>query len=223
MSESRTRFHSRRAEVLDGGRCYMEAGSPPPPGSTPPQGPGSSGAIPTPQDAYETYPPAGRRPSRGWWAGAVAVAILALVGGYLVGYDRGQSSERDNYARVSPATTPSTSRASRPARPRAPRPARRAASSRARRRARRPASRRENSRARARARRRAQARRSADSPSWDTSLHYVIRVAEGPSSDVPYVISARTQMQAGDVYSLCQSDPTVVCVKPVTEPADSGG
>ncbi len=28
------------------------------------------------------------------------------------------------------------------------------------------------------------------------------------------MISTRTEMQAGDTYALCQSDPTVVCVKP---------
>jgi len=74
---------------------------PPHPRPTVP-GPPPTGAYPQP--AYGAYPeppygapPRSRQPGAGWWIGAALVAVVLGVGGYLVGHNVGQSSERDNF------------------------------------------------------------------------------------------------------------------------------
>ncbi len=201
----------------------MEAGSPPPPGSTPPQGPGPSGTTPTPHGGYETYPPAGGRPSRGWWAGAVAVAVVALAGGYLLGYDRGQSNERDNYAAGEPAYDAIYEQGVEAGAAKGAAAGETAGKQQGEAEGEKAGFEKGKQQGESEGTAAGASAALGGLTNWDASLHYIIKMAEGPSKDIPFVISARTQMQAGNVYSLCQSDPTVVCVRPVSEPADSGG
>lgn len=40
---------------------------------------------------------------------------------------------------------------------------------------------------------------------WSTDIPYVVQMADGPNSSVPYVVSERTQMQVGILYKICDS------------------
>ena len=46
---------------------------------------------------------------------------------------------------------------------------------------------------------------------WAPDSNYIVRVATGPSSQVPFVISRRSEMQSGSAYWLCSGNPTQVC------------
>jgi hypothetical protein len=158
------------------------------------------------------------RPSTGWWAGAAALAILTLVVGYAVGNSRGKSSERDNYEAGAPGYQAIYDQGSAAGRREGVAVGKRQGA-------------RVGAQAGEVAGRRAgfekgeaagEARGTQEGASaalgnltdWDTDDHYIIRVAEGASPDVPYTIATRTAMKAGDAYALCESDPTVVCVDP---------
>lgn len=188
----------------------MESGGP----SVPPAGP-AAGEYPPPPGAY---PPAKPRPGGGWWAGAAALVVLALAGGFLFGKSQGESSKADEYkagASGYDAIYQDGFAAGKTEGEQAGTAAGESAGE--------AAGKKEGAKAgfeKGKAQGEAEGTAAGATAalggltSWDTSAHYIVRVAGGPSDEVPYVISTRTQMQGGDSYALCQSDPTVVCVKP---------
>lgn len=186
----------------------MESGGP----SVPPAGP-AAGEYPPPPGAYEPPKP---KPGGGWWVGAIAAVVVALLGGLLIGKNQGESSKADEYkagasgyqaiydkgfaAGQSEGEQAGTSAGKK-------------------------AGQEEGAKAgfeKGKAQGESEGTAAGASAAlggltaWDTNGHYIIRVAGGPSDEIPYVISTRTEMQAGETYALCQSDPTVVCVKPQT-------
>lgn len=46
---------------------------------------------------------------------------------------------------------------------------------------------------------------------WDPDSNYIVKVSPGPSSQVPFVISRRSEMNNSDAYWLCVGNPTRVC------------
>ncbi len=48
---------------------------------------------------------------------------------------------------------------------------------------------------------------------WDPDANYIVKVSDGPSAEVPYVISRRSEMKLGSSYALCRQDPKQVCVR----------
>lgn len=188
----------------------MESGGP----SVPPAGP-AAGVYPPPPGGS---PPAKTGPGGGWWAGAVAAVVVALAGGFLFGKSQGENSKADEYkagASGYDAIYQSGFTAGKTEGEQAGTAAGETAGQQT--------GKAEGEKAgfeKGKAQGEAQGTAAGASAalggltSWDTTAHYIVRVAGGPSDEVPYVISTRTQMQAGDSYALCASDPTVVCVKP---------
>lgn len=184
----------------------MESGGP----SVPPGGP-AAGEYPPPPGAYTPPRP---KPGAGWWVAAVAAVVLAALGGLLVGRNAGESSKADDYkagASGYQAIYDDGFAAGKTEGQEAGTSAGKKAG--------------EQEGAKAgfeKGKEQGQAQGTAEGASaalggltdWDTKSHYIVRVAGGPSDEVPYVVSTRTEMQAGQTYALCESDPTVVCVKP---------
>ena len=46
---------------------------------------------------------------------------------------------------------------------------------------------------------------------WDPDSNYIVKVAPGPSSQVPFVISRRSEMNRDSAYWLCVGNPSRVC------------
>jgi hypothetical protein len=59
---------------------------------------------------------------------------------------------------------------------------------------------------------------------WNEGAYYVITMEAGTSDGVPYTIDTRTQLQSGTNYRICQSGgATQLCESPVTADAASTG
>lgn len=46
---------------------------------------------------------------------------------------------------------------------------------------------------------------------WDPDSNYIVKVSQGPSSQVPFVISRRSEMTSSAAYWLCVGNPSKVC------------
>ena len=46
---------------------------------------------------------------------------------------------------------------------------------------------------------------------WDPDSNYIVKVSPGPSSQVPFVISRRSEMNQDAAYWLCVGNPSRVC------------
>lgn len=185
----------------------MEAGGPPAPSQVP-----AEGAAPPPG----AYPPPRSRPSGGWWAAAVAAVVLALAGGYAFGHSKGEDAKADEYAKGASgyeAIYADGLAAGKKQGEQAGQATGQAEGAKA-----------GFEKGKSQGTAEGTAAGTADGAKaalggltdWDTNAQYIVRVAEGPSPAIPFVISTRTEMQTGNKYSLCQSDPSVVCVVPVS-------
>ncbi len=62
--------------------------------------------------------------------------------------------------------------------------------------------------------------------SWTDGSYYIVTMATGTETGVPYTISSRTQIQPGTNYRVCQSNEgnaTQLCESPVAASASTGG
>lgn len=62
--------------------------------------------------------------------------------------------------------------------------------------------------------------------SWADGSYYIVTMAAGTETGVPYTISSRTQIQPGTNYRVCQSNEgnaTQLCESPVAGSASTGG
>jgi len=196
---------------------------PPHPRPTVP-GPPPTGAYPQP--AYGAYPeppygapPRSRQPGAGWWIGAALVAVVLGVGGYLVGHNVGQSSERDNFDAGAPGYNDIYQQGFAAGKDQGT----------------------QQGQAQGKAQGAAQGEQAGleqgkqqgveqgtsagataalgGFTTWEAGAPYVIKVKAG-SESVPYQISSRTQMQPDTDYALCQDDPSQVCT--VAEASGTG-
>jgi len=199
-----------------------QPGPPQPPPTVP--GPPPTGAYPQP--AYGAYPeppygapPRSRQPGAGWWIGAALVAVVLGVGGYLVGHNVGQSSERDNFDAGAPGYNDIYQQGFAAGKDQGT----------------------QQGQAQGKAQGAAQGEQAGleqgkqqgveqgtsagataalgGFTTWEAGAPYVIKVKAG-SDAVPYQISSRTQMQPDTDYALCQDDPSQVCT--VAEASGTG-
>ena len=58
---------------------------------------------------------------------------------------------------------------------------------------------------------------------WSTTVPYVVEFGDGPNSEVPYVITTRTQMQPDVLYQICSSGENVCIAQPNGGGGGGGG
>ena len=190
-------------------------GGPPPGGGAPPPGYPPQGA---PQGQYLTEPPEPPRsaPGPGWWVGAIVIALLLGAGGYLLGQSNGENSEKDKYAAGQPAYqqiydqgyAAGQGKGQAQGQEQGAAAGKKAGF--------------EEGQASGKAEGTAAGADQAlgGFNSWEPGAPYIVRVQQGPSKEVPWTISTRTQMVQGTAYALCADAPESVCTK--TE-SSSGG
>ena len=181
-----------------------------PPGAPAPYG-GQVGQE-TPYQVAGYGPPPGR-PSGGWWAAAAIVAIAFLVGGLLIGtivernkYEAGKPAYdaiyNDGYAAGQGEGSYQGQKAGR----REGRKVGREIG---------------YQKGQAEGQKAGEIKGTADGASaalgglsgWDPQSNYIVKVSDGPSAEVPFVITRRSEMVRGSSYSLCFNDPQQVCVR----------
>jgi len=197
---------------------------PPPTGAYPQP---SYGAFPQPSSGAYPQPPYGApprtQPGAGWWIGAVLVAVVLGVGGYLVGHNVGQSNERDNFDAGAPGYNDIYQQGFAAGKDQGT----------------------QQGQAQGQAQGAAQGEQAGleqgkqqgeqqgveqgtsvgatqalgGFTTWEPGAPYVVKVKAG-SDSVPYEISSRTQMQPDTDYALCQDEPSQVCT--VAEASGTG-
>lgn len=188
----------------------------------PPAEPNTQAPSAYAQPAYAAPPPS-RQPGPGWWIGAVVVAAVLGVGGYLVGHNVGQSNERDNFDAGAPGYNDiyqqgfAAGKAQGTQQGQAQGQAQGAAQG--------------EQAGLEQGKQQGQQQGVAEGTSagaaqalggfttWQPGTPYVVKVSAG-SDSVPYQISSRTQMQPDTDYALCRDAPTQVCTVP--ESSDTG-
>lgn len=183
-------------------------GTAPPPGGAPPPGYPPQG-YPPGQYTTEPDPPKSGGPGPGWWVGAIVVALLLGAGGYLLGQSNGESSEKDKYAAGQPAYqqiydqgfAAGQGKGQAQGQQQGAAEGKKAGF--------------EEGQASGKAEGTAAGADQAlgGFNSWEPGAPYIVRVQQGPSKEVPWTITTRTQMQEGTAYALCQDAPTSVCTK----------
>jgi len=183
----------------------------------PPRSPSPGMQDPPPPAAYPqpSYaPPPSRTPGAAWWIGAIVVAAVLGVGGYLVGHNAGQSSERDNFDAGAPGYNDIYQQGFAAGKDQGT----------------------QQGQAQGQAQGAAQGEQAGleqgkqqgerqgveqgtsagatqalgGFTTWEPGAPYVVKVKAG-SESVPYEISSRTQMQPDTDYALCKDEPTQVC------------
>lgn len=182
--------------------------TPQPPGTPPPY------EAPVGQEApYQVAgagPPPGR-PGAGWWVAAGVVAVVFLVGGYLVGtiveknrYEAGKPAYDTIYnAGYAAGQGEGTSVGEKAGRKEGRRVGKEIG----------------YQKGKSAGLKEGQIQGTADGASaalggltgWDPDSNYIVKVAPGPSSEVPFVISKRSEMVRGRYYELCRRNPQQVC------------
>jgi hypothetical protein len=181
----------------------MEAGSPPP------------GPYPPGQYRTEVEPPRRPPPGPGWWVGAIVAALALAAGAFFLGQSVGASDERDEYAVGQPGYQAIYDQgfAAGQGKGQAEGQAEGAQAGKK-------AGFEEGEAAGETKGTKAGANAALGGFSdWVAGAPYIVRVKTGPSADVPWVLSTRTQMQPDTDYALCQTDPESVC----TEATGDGG
>jgi hypothetical protein len=183
------------------------------------QAPPPQGAYP--QSAYGAPPPPppSRQPGAGWWIGAILVATVLGVGGYLVGHNVGQSNERDNFDAGAPGYNDIYQQGFAAGKDEGTQQGQAQGAAKG------EQTGLEQGKAQG-VQQGVQQGTTAGATqalggftTWETGAPYVVKVKAG-SDAVPYQISSRTQMQPDTDYALCQDDPSQVCT--VAEASGSG-
>jgi hypothetical protein len=162
--------------------------------------------------------PSGRSPGAGWWIGAVLVAAVLGVGGYLLGHSAGENAERDNFVAgasgyeaiyqqgVAAGTAQGTQRGQAQGAAAGKQvgfeEGEQTGSAQG-----------EQAGLEQGERQGMVAGASAalgGFSAWEPGTPYVVKVQAGTTA-VPYEIDSRTQLQPNTEYALCQDDPTQVC------------
>jgi len=194
---------------------------PPPPASQDP----ATAAYPQP--AYGAPPPSSR-PGAGWWIGAVLVAAVLGVGGYLIGHNVGQSNERDNYDAGAPGydviyqqgfaagkgqgTQQGQAQGAAQGEQTGLEQGEQTGLQQGKEQGEQQGFKQGTSAGATQA--------LGGFTTWAPGAPYVVKVKAG-SSSVPYQISSRTQMQPDTDYALCQDEPTQVCTVAAASDTDS--
>ncbi len=157
----------------------------------PPGGPPAYGGPVGQEAPYQgaVYQPVPGHPGGGWWGGAVAVALVCLVGGVAIG----TIVERNKYEAGKPAYDAIFSAGYASGQGEGTYQGQKAG----------------------------EIQGTADGASaalggltgWDPQSNYIVNVQDGPSAQVPFAISRRTEMVRGSSYSLCNNNPQQVCVR----------
>jgi hypothetical protein len=195
----------------------METGGPsaPVPGDDRAPDPAPASARPgTPVERdYVTAPPSPGPPGTGWWVGAIVAALVLGVGGYLIGHNIGQSTERDNFDAGAPGYNDiyqqgvAAGKAAGTQQGQAQGAAQGEQAGL------------EQGKQQGEQQGVAEGTKAgADAAlggfsTWQAGAPYVIKVEKG-SGAVAYQIFSRTLMEAGTDYALCKDAPTTVCTVP---------
>ncbi|MFM8560556.1 MAG: hypothetical protein ACKOB9_00450 [Solirubrobacterales bacterium] len=179
----------------------------------PPQDPAPYGAQPGQQTPYQVAgsgPPPGR-PGGGWLVAAAIVAVLFLVGGLVIGtvvernkYEAGKPAYDEIYNTGYQAGQGEGSLEGEKAGRKEGRKAGKEVGF---------------QKGRTEGQKEGEIKGTADGASaalgglsgWDPDANYIVKVSDGPSAEVPFVISRRTEMVRGASYALCRQDPSQVC------------
>ncbi len=177
-------------------------------------------------------PSSSGKPATAWWVGAVAIALLIGVGGYLLGHSTGVSSTEDEYAEgtakyeeiynagAAAGTQVGQSAGEKQGKAQGVAAGEKAGFERGEEQGKKEGEAAGLEQGQAEGRQ-AGAEAALSFTSWNTGSPYIIRVQESSTADVPYSISTRTQMVAGKAYALCTGSATEVCVKTDTTAASS--
>lgn len=181
----------------------------------PPGGPAPYGGPVGQEAPYQgaVYQPVPGRPGGGWWAGAVIVAVFFLAGGAVIGtvvernkYEPGKPDYDAIYsAGYSSGQGAGTYQGQKAGRKEGRRVGRQIG----------------YQRGRSAGQKEGEIKGTADGASaalggltgWDPQSNYIVQVQDGPSSEVPFAISRRSEMLRGSYYSLCRNNPQQVCVR----------
>jgi hypothetical protein len=181
------------------------------------QTPPSTGAYPQP--AYGTPPP-GRQPGAGWWIGAVLMAAMLGVGGYLVGHNVGQSNERDNFDAGAPGYNVIYQQGFAAGKDQGTQQGQAQGAANGEQAGLEQGKQQGQQQGVEQGTSAGASQALGGFTTWEPGAPYVVKVEAG-SDSVPYEISSRTQMESGTDYALCQDDPSQVCT--VEQDADTGG
>jgi hypothetical protein len=188
------------------GGDQTRAPQPPPAAQAPPP----QGAYPPSAYGAPPPPPPGRQPGAGWWIGAILVATVLGVGGYLVGHNVGQSNERDNFDAGAPGYNDIYQQGFAAGKDEGTQQGQAQGAAKG------EQTGLEQGKAQG-VQQGVQQGTTAGATqalggftTWETGAPYVVKVKAG-SDAVPYQISSRTQMQPDTDYALCQDDPSQVC------------
>lgn len=181
----------------------------------PPGGPPAYGGPVGQEAPYQgaVYQPVPGHPSGGWWAGAVIVALVCLAGGVAIG----TIVERNKYEAGKPAYDAIFSAGYASGQGEGTYQGQKAGRKEGRRVGRKVGF----QKGKTAGQKAGEIQGTADGASaalggltgWDPQSNYIVNVQDGPSAQVPFAISRRTEMVRGSSYSLCNNNPQQVCVR----------
>jgi hypothetical protein len=204
--------------ATDGPNAPVPGDDPPAQSQPPPAAPNPRAAGVYPQPAYAAPPPR-RQPGAGWWFGAVLVAVVLGIGGYLVGHNAGQTNERDNFDAGAPGYNDIYQQGFAAGKAQGTQQGQAQGAAQG------------EQAGLEQGKQQGQQQGVEQGTSagatlalggfttWEPGAPYVVKVKAG-SDPVPYQISSRTQMQPDTDYALCRDDPSQVCT--VAESSDTG-
>lgn len=185
----------------------------------PPQNPAPYGARPGQEMPYQvgggTQPPSGR-PSAGWWVAAGAVALVFLVGGFFIG----TTVEKNKYEAGKPAYDGIYNVGYAAGHGEGSYEGEKAGEDAGKKKGKKEGEEIGYHEGKSAGLEEGEIKGTEEGASaalgglggWDPAANYIINVTGGPSSEVPFVISRRSEMVKGEYYSLCQQNPKQVCV-----------